>query len=73
MTDAAQAPTAFLWWSLDVECPECNRSNDLQQSVHDSENTIAQHIFSNAWKKLEGWEVTCEHCDFKFQLAKVDY
>lgn len=66
-------PTAFLSWSLDVDCPKCNETNDLSDSVHDPEYEISTPIFTSAWEKLEGREVTCEHCVHKFNIEKVEY
>ena len=71
----AEAPNlmALLDWGLHVECPKCELQNNLASGLHDSENTIARHIFSNAWDKLDGWEVTCEGCGHEFRLAGVEY
>lgn len=66
-------PVANLEWSLYVTCPKCDESNDLAESVHDTENDIANHIFTNAWDKLNGWEVECQHCGHEFQIEKVEY
>ena len=60
-------------WSLDACCPQCSENNDLSGQLHDSERLIAKHIFSNAWDKLAGWEVTCEHCQHEFTLERVEY
>lgn len=65
--------TARLEWSLYVDCPKCDKSNDLADSEHDAEHSISLHIFSNSWDKLEGWEVTCQHCGHEFKLEKVEY
>jgi hypothetical protein len=72
MTELHQ-PVAQLYWSLHVDCPKCDERNDISRQVHDSENTISLHIFTNAWDKLEGHEITCEHCGHEFELARVDY
>jgi len=66
-------PTAWLEWSLHVSCPACKQSNDLAGPEHDSEHDISKHIFTNAWDKLQGWEVTCEHCGHEFKIEKVEY
>jgi DNA-directed RNA polymerase subunit RPC12/RpoP len=66
-------PIANLEWSLYVACPQCNESNDLSASEHDHEDNIARHIFGNDWDKLQGWEVTCEHCGHEFKIEKVEY
>ena len=66
-------PVAQLDWSLHVECPKCEEDNDIAGPAHDSEHTIAQAIFTNAWDKLEGHEITCEHCGHEFELARVEY
>lgn len=69
----AGRPTALLDWGLYVDCPKCGLSNNLASCLHDAEYTIARHIFTNAWDKLEGWEVTCEGCEHEFLLDGVAY
>ena len=69
----ARKPTALLDWSLYVDCPKCSLSNNLASSLHDCEYSIARHIFTNAWDKLEGWEVTCEGCEHEFTIERVEY
>lgn len=69
----AKKPTAFLDWGLRVECPKCNLVNDLSNSLHDGEHSIARYIFSNAWDKLRDWEVTCEGCEHEFKIERVEY
>lgn len=69
----ARKPTAVLEWSLYADCPKCGGSNDLASGRHDSEHGIARHIFTNDWDKLEGWEVTCEHCEHEFTIERVEY
>jgi uncharacterized Zn finger protein len=66
-------PIANLDWSLYVQCPKCDGSNDLAGPEHDTEHEIAHHIFTNAWDKLNGWRVTCEHCGHEFTIEKVEY
>ena len=68
-----QRPTALLDWSLHVDCPKCGLSNNLASCLHDTEFTIARHIFTDAWDKLEGWEVTCEGCEHEFLLGGIEY
>jgi len=69
----AKKPTALLDWGLYVDCPKCSLSNNLASCLHDTENTIARRIFTNAWDKLEGWEVTCEGCKHEFTIERVEY
>jgi hypothetical protein len=71
--DGAKRPTALLDWSLHVDCPKCGESNDLARAQHDCEHDIARRIFTNDWDKLEGWEVTCEHCEHEFTIERVEY
>jgi len=66
-------PTAWMEWSLHVDCPACEHSNDLASGDHDSEHRIAHHIFHNTWDKLQGWEVTCEKCGHEFAIQGVEY
>jgi len=72
MTDALK-PTATLTWNLYVYCPQCGKSNDLASGDHDTDHDIAKHIFTNAWDKLDGWAVECEHCGHEFQIERVEY
>lgn len=65
--------TAYLDWSLDVECPKCKEDNDLASGSHDGDHTVSRAIFSNAWADLKGHEVTCEHCGHEFKLDEVGY
>ncbi len=67
------APTALLDWSLRVDCPQCDKENDLADHEHDEEYRIAGHIFENRWDSLNGWEVTCKHCGHEFTIEKVEY
>lgn len=72
MTDTLK-PTATLTWNLYVDCPQCGKSNDLAGGHHDTDHGIAKRIFTNAWDKLDGWEVECEHCGHEFQIERVEY
>jgi hypothetical protein len=65
--------TALLDWSLYVDCPNCELSNNLASAKHDAEYDIARRIFTNDWDKLAGWEVTCEGCGHEFLLDGVQY
>jgi len=69
----ARKPTALLDWSLHVDCPQCFLGNNLANCLHDTENSIAGHIFTHAWDKLEGWEVKCEGCGHEFEIDRVEY
>lgn len=68
-----QLPVATLEWSLYVDCPKCQESNDLADSEHDPDNEISRHIFMNDWDGLNDWEVTCKHCGHEFKIEKVEY
>ena len=68
-----EKPIANLDWSLHVDCPKCEQSNDLADSQHDKEGNIARHIFTNQWDVLNDWEVTCGHCDHEFTIEKVEH
>jgi len=73
MSEQTPKPTALLDWSLYVDCPKCSLSNNLANAVHDGEHDIARLIFTNAWDKLEGWEVTCEGCEHEFTIERAEY
>lgn len=68
-----KAVAARLEWSLYVNCPHCEKLNDLSDGSHDQDHEVARRIFTNAWDKLEGHEVECEHCGYEFTLEKVEY
>lgn len=67
------APTARLDWSLWVECPKCKEENDLSTGEHDPDSEIGIAIFNNAWDRLKGLHVTCEHCGHGFTIEGVEY
>ena len=63
--------TAYLSWSLDIDCPKCNESIDL--SDDDDDNVVSGAIFHNNWDALDGHEVTCKHCAHEFKVKTVEY
>lgn len=63
--------TAYLSWSVDVDCPKCGESNDLSKS--DDDKVVANAIFHNNWDALKGFEVICESCKHAFILDAVEY
>lgn len=40
--------TAYLSWSVDVDCPECGESTDLAKD--DDDHIISGAIFNNKWE-----------------------
>ena len=72
-TTQTDKPIALLDWSLNVDCPSCKEEIDLVEYDSADDYHIAQKIFSNAWSKLEGFEITCPHCQHEFELGKVEY
>lgn len=65
--------TAYLDYSLDVECPSCEAIIDLTSEHHDGEYYLATKIFTNKWDEVKGFEITCEHCGYQFKLDGVEY
>lgn len=63
--------TAYLEYSVNVECPKCEESTDLVDN--DDDHIVSRAIFSNNWDALKGHEVTCEHCGHEFKIEKVEY
>lgn len=63
--------TAYVEWSLGIECPSCNQEFDLANCDEDGE--IAKSIFSNNWDRLIGRQVECIYCNNKFKIGKVEY
>lgn len=65
------APTAYLSWSLDIECPACKEEFDL--TTNDEDRIVARAIFHNVWEELEGYEAVCINCQHEFKIEKVEY
>ena len=61
--------TAYLDWSLEVECPACHEEFDLAKD--DDDNVVANAIFNNNWEALEGYEAICPECFHEFLLTEV--
>lgn len=68
---ADEGVRAQLDWSLYVQCPQCQESFDLVE--HDHEHGIAKLIFTNAWDRLKGYEITCPACEHETTIEKVEY
>ena len=66
-------PTAYLDWSLNVECPECGENVDLAESPNDDDGCFSGPIFSNNWDHLENAEVCCPECAHSFEIDEVVY
>lgn len=64
-------PTAFIEWSLNVECPECGEDTDL--ASQDDIEWFSAAIFNNKWDTLKGSVATCEHCRHEFAISGVEY
>lgn len=63
--------TAYLEWSLEVECPKCGEDTDLAKN--DDDNIVSGAIFNNNWDALKGHDVKCAHCGYEFALSAVEY
>lgn len=66
-------PKAYLQFSIDVDCPECEESFDLCDDKNDYDQRITDQIFNNQWADLKGAEVTCTHCGYEFEIEEVTY
>ena len=65
---------AFVDWSLDIECPHCEKEIDLVDYESNSEdNYLSVKIFTNKWDEISGFLVECPHCHHDFQIDKVEY
>lgn len=62
---------AYLEWSLEVTCPNCNEGVDLSED--DADYVVARKIFHNERDKLKGHECVCNWCNFDFELDGVEY
>lgn len=65
--------TAYLEYSVNVDCPKCEESNDITDSEHDTECEVPKALFNNKWDDLKGFDVTCEHCGHEFKIEEVEY
>lgn len=66
-------PTAYLEWSLNVDCPHCDVDIDLAGLEFDERYPIAKHIFTNNWDMLRDYKVECPHCKHEFEIKEVVY
>jgi C4-type Zn-finger protein len=60
---------AYVYWSLDIDCPECGESIDI--SNDDDEGHISTSIFNNSWDRLIGRSVMCPVCGAEFDIDEV--
>jgi ssDNA-binding Zn-finger/Zn-ribbon topoisomerase 1 len=66
--------TATLYWSLDVECPNCKHDIDLAKDEDfDTEGFFSYCIFNNKWNEIENSEIECPNCKKTFLLKGVEY
>lgn len=63
--------TAFLVWSLNVDCPKCGNENDI--SNNDDDQVVSNAIFHNNWDALKGYEVACCMCGHDFIMDEIEY
>jgi len=63
--------TAYVDWSLEIECPKCKEEFNLANM--DDDGKYATAIFNNTWKKLHGEEVKCIYCNHEFLIDGVEY
>jgi hypothetical protein len=60
---------AYVFWSLDIDCPECGESIDI--SKDDEMDRVAIRIFNNSWDRLIGHSVMCPGCGAEFDIDEV--
>jgi hypothetical protein len=65
------ANTAYLDYSVEIQCPVCHQFNNLADS--DDDHIVSAAIFNNKWDTLEGHEVECSHCHHEFKIDSVEY
>lgn len=63
--------TAYLNWSLEVDCPKCEETTDLSDA--DDDGVYGNAIFNNNWDALKGTEATCSKCGHEFKISEVVY
>ena len=63
--------TAYVDWSLEIECPSCKQEFNL--AYCDDDGVFASAIFNNNWDSLRGDEVQCIYCEHKFKIDSVEY
>ena len=62
---------ATLTWHLFVDCPHCDELIDLAGPDYDGEGYVPRCLFSNAWDKLDDYEVECNKCGEEFLVLEV--
>lgn len=66
--------TAFLEYSINVDCPHCEKEVDLLDVESNAgDNSISAIVFTNEWDQLKGWPIECPHCHMDFELAGLEY
>jgi hypothetical protein len=63
--------TAYLDWSLNIDCPKCGNENDI--SAPDDDAIVSNAIFHNNWDALKGFDVVCNMCGHDFVVDCVEY
>lgn len=66
---------ARLDYGVKIDCPRCGLTTDLinDDCGADDENEISTPIFTNKWDAINGFEVSCHHCDHEFSISKLVY
>jgi glutaredoxin len=66
--------TAFLEYSINVDCPHCENDVDLLDVESNAgDNSISARVFTSEWDQLKGWPIECPHCHTDFELARLEY
>ena len=67
---------AQLEWSLEVECPHCNRAI-MNQDLNDDEHTLVNCVFGTITKPAQweniGLEFECPECGEMFRITDIEY
>jgi len=63
---------ARLEYSVDVECPNCDKIIHLLDEYND-DSAITIPLFNNKWDDVKGVAVHCDGCGEDFELSTIEY
>ena len=61
---------AYVNWSLEIDCPNCEHEIDLYDFPDED---IGKWLFTNQWDKFHDYEVACPNCNMSFKLDGIEH
>lgn len=62
-----------LYFTVDVECPECGHDFDIMNSEEQNDDAcITKPLFNNDWDNCRD-KTVCPKCDCEFEMVGVEY